>query len=70
MTQLLKDEMKWNDVTIISKETGYSTVTVQKALKGEIKTRASEIVVKYAKILIKQREERLKKLKEIEDATI
>lgn len=70
MAKVLKDEMMWNDVTTLSKETGYSTVTVQKALKGEIKTRASEIVNKYALVLIKQREERLKKLKEIQDATI
>ena len=63
----IKNQITFGDVATISKETGFSGTTVRKALKGEIGTRASRIIVKYAEIIVKQKIARVRLLKEVVD---
>lgn len=61
----IKKRITFGDVATISKETGFSGTTVRKALNGEIGTRASRIVIAYAEIIVKQKDARVKLLKEV-----
>lgn len=61
----MKKDLKHGDVTTIAKEVGCSTTTVQMALGGKIDTFMARVVMEYADVLIRQREERIKHLNEV-----
>lgn len=61
----MKNNLKFGDVSMIAKEIGCSTTTVQLALDGRIDTLTAKIVRDYAEIVIRQRDERIKQLEEI-----
>lgn len=60
----MKNNLKFGDVSMIAKEIGCSTTTVQLALDGKIDTLTAKIVRDYAEIVIRQRDERIKQLEE------
>lgn len=60
----MKNNLKFGDVSMIAKEIGCSTTTVQLALDGRIDTLTAKIVRDYAEIVIRQRDERIKQLEE------
>lgn len=60
----MKNNLKFGDVSMIAKEVGCSTTTVQLALDGRIDTLMAKVVKDYAEIIVQQREERTKFLEE------
>ena len=60
----MKNNLKFGDVSMIAKEIGCSTTTVQLSLDGRIDTLTAKIVRDYAEIVIRQRDERIKQLEE------
>lgn len=52
-------ELKFGDTTAIAEEIGCSTVTVRKALRGEINTRMSRLIISHTELYLRHREERI-----------
>ena len=63
----LKKELLFGDISTIARDCGYSSVTVHKALNGHIHTKGSDIILEYAKVLVRQQRERVNILKKIKD---
>lgn len=61
----LRDNLKFGDAKAISDECGVSTTTFQQALRGEINTPASKIVIAITQKLVEQRLERIEYLKKV-----
>lgn len=60
----MKPKLVFGEAKMIADECGTSVVTLNKALRGEINTPIAIIVRNHTKLVIKQREERIKIVKE------
>ena len=59
----LRSKLKFGDAKAIADECGTSTVTFQKAIRGEIDTPIAKVIIQYTNELVRQRDERKEWLK-------
>lgn len=61
----IRKQMRYGDIATIARETGYSSQTVQMALRGKISTLGSEVIIRHALRLIQDRKDRIEHLKTV-----
>ena len=60
----MKYDLKFGEAKMIADECNVSITTFNKAMRGETTTPLAKVIVAHTELIVKQREERLQKLKD------